>query len=93
VAREAHSRPGDGTVWVVTDEGHDAHHCYWYTGASDDHLVERASVTTATEAVAWGRLRSGRVRIRSADGQTRWAGTAPRPSQFLESWTDETLGS
>jgi cytidine deaminase len=86
---DGHARPGDGTVWVTTDAGHDAHHCYWYAGANDGHLVERASVITAAEAVAWGRLRSGRVRIRTADARTLWAGTAPRPSHFVGSWSED----
>ena len=77
----------DGIVWVIADEGHDAHHCYWYTGSNDGRLAEQASVTTAAEAVTWGRLRSGRVRIRTADGCTRWAGTAPRPNTVVENWT------
>ncbi len=89
MGREGRWQHGEGIVWVTTDRGHDAHHCYWYAGANDGHLVERASVTTAVEAVSWGRLRSGRVRIRTDDGRTLWAGTAPRPSNFVGTWTEE----
>ena len=88
------ARPGEGTAWLVTDRPETAGcHCYWYTGPKDDHLVEHAHVTGAAEAVAWGRQRTPRVRIRTADGRASWAGSAPRPAGIAHTWieTDRVL--
>src|SRR5436190_19779954 len=79
---------GEGTAWLVSDRRHGAYQCYWYTGSNDGRLREHASVTTAADAVAWGRLRTRRVRIRTDDARTLWAGTAPRPTAFAATWTD-----
>ena len=83
------ARTGDGTAWLVADrETTPGFHCYWFTGRAGDHLVEQAHVTGATEAVAWGRARTPRVRIRTADARSSWAGTAPRPAGIEHTWID-----
>ena len=81
-------RHGDGTAWLVADRLKGDYLCSWYTGTHGGHLVEDARVPTASEAVAWGRSRTSRVRIRTADARTYWAGTAPRPEGFSHTWTD-----
>ena len=87
--RHHRSRVGDGTAWLVSDRLEPAgFHCYWYTGRAGDHLVEHAHVGDATEAVAWGRIRTPRVRIRTADARTSWAGSAPRPAGIAHSWIE-----
>jgi hypothetical protein len=45
-------------------------------------------VASAADAVAWGRLRSPSVRIRTGDSRTYWAGTAARPGGFDHTWTE-----
>ena len=41
------ARAGDGTAWLVADGAQPAgFHCYWYTGPAEDHLVERAHLST-----------------------------------------------
>jgi hypothetical protein len=80
------ARQGDGTVWLVADRMSDNFRCYWYAGNNDGELVEQAGAATANDAVAWGRDRTPRVRIRTRAGQTEWAGTAPRPDTFAVSW-------
>jgi hypothetical protein len=82
------ARHGDGTVWLVADRLIGDYLCYWYAGTNDGHLVDCTRLATASDAVAWGRLRTSRVRIRTADACTRWAGTAPRPAGFNHTWTD-----
>ncbi len=77
---------GDGTVWLVADRAKGDYLCYWYTGPNDDRLIERGREPTASTAVAWGRVRSSRVRIRRSDARTYWAGTAPRPDGFTLDW-------
>jgi hypothetical protein len=79
-------RQGEGTAWLVADLGQGDYLCYWYAGPSDGLLVGQARAATASEAVAWGRLRTPRVRIRTTDACSYWAGTAPRPEGFSNSW-------
>ncbi|MEY2459990.1 MAG: hypothetical protein QOG30_1820, partial [Acidimicrobiaceae bacterium] len=79
-------RRGDGSVWLIADRLTDKFDCYWYTGAHDDQLVDQSGAGTATEAVTWGRARTPRVRIRTRDGRSQWAGTAPRPDTFTTTW-------
>ncbi|HSS10516.1 MAG TPA: hypothetical protein VLL25_11560 [Acidimicrobiales bacterium] len=81
-------RHGEGTAWLVADPDQGDYLCYWYAGPSDGLLVGQARAATATEAVAWGRLRTPRVRIRTTDACAYWAGTAPRPEGFSNSWSD-----
>lgn len=80
---------GDGAAWLVADRREPAgFHCYWYTGPAEDHLVEQAHIAGATQAVAWGRSRTPRVRIRTADARSSWAGSAPRPAGIVHTWID-----
>lgn len=83
------SRRGAGTAWLVADRLRGDYACYWYQGRQDDHLVERGRAADAPGAVAWGRLRTGQVRIRTAAGRSLWAGSAPRPDGFGHDWTGE----
>jgi hypothetical protein len=80
-------RRGEGTAWLVADRVADDYRCYLYAGPNDNHLVEEARSATAAEAVAWGRQRTSRVRIRTDAARSYWAGTAPRPPGFAETWT------
>ena len=85
-------RTGDGAAWLVADRGDPAgFHCYWYTGRAEDHMVEHAHVVGETDAVAWGRARTPRVRIRTADTRSAWAGSAPRPAGIEFTWIDPCL--
>jgi hypothetical protein len=86
--RLAKLRHGDGTAWLVVGRPSGDYLCYWYTGTNDGHLVEHKRVATAADAVAWGRLRTSRVRIRTPDARTYWAGTAPRPATFTSTWKE-----
>jgi hypothetical protein len=86
MSKRREARRGEGTAWLVADRLTDDFYCYWYTGTNDGQLVEQAGPWSANDAVAWGRDRSPRVRIRTRDGQTEWAGTAPRPATFTASW-------
>jgi hypothetical protein len=86
--RHPGKRHGEGTAWLVADRGHDDYLCYWFVGTNDGHLLERARVPFAGDAVAWGRLRTARVRIRTHAARTYWAGTGPRPAGFAASWVD-----
>jgi hypothetical protein len=81
-------RHGEGTAWLVVDRCDGDYLCYWYAGADDAHLVEWARARTRADALAWGRQRTPRVRIRTAEARTYWAGTGPRPQGFTRSWTD-----
>jgi hypothetical protein len=83
-------RHGDGTAWLVADRAHGDFACYWYIGRAGDHLGEQARVVTAEDAVAWGRARTTRVRIRTADGCSQWAGSAPRPEGLSHTWASPT---
>jgi len=78
---------GEGTVWLVADRTRGDFNCYWYVGRAGDRLGEQARAATAEDAVAWGRRRTTRVRIRTADGCSEWAGTAPRPDGMSRTWT------
>jgi hypothetical protein len=60
--------------------------CYWYTGTGEAHLVEQARAANAEEAIGWGRDRTSRVRIRTADARSYWAGTTPTPEGFARTW-------
>jgi hypothetical protein len=84
-------RRGEGIAWLVADRMSESVDCYWYAGASGGQLVEQASADTAVDAVAWGRLRTPRVRIRTRDGQTQWAGTAPRPETYAVTWQSDPV--
>ena len=88
MSRHRTPRPGDGTAWLAADRLQGDYLCGWYTGTHGGRLVEGARVPTASEAVAWGRSRTSRVRIRTADACTYWAGTAPRPAGFSHTWSD-----
>jgi hypothetical protein len=81
---------GDGTAWLVADRAHGDFSCGWYVGPSSDRLAERGRAGTAAEAVAWGRARTTRVRIRTGDARSYWAGTAPRPDGITDTWSNET---
>jgi hypothetical protein len=83
-------RYGDGTVWLSADRARGDFSCAWYVGRSGDRLAEQARAGTAVDAVAWGRVRTTRVRIRTVDARSYWAGTAPRPAGFTDSWSDES---
>jgi hypothetical protein len=87
------SRRGGGTAWLVFDGSTGGYLCYWYAGTNDDHLLEQARAKDAPDAVAWGRLRTSRVRIRAVDRCTYWAGSAPRPDAFTRTWLDWRPGS
>ena len=82
------TRRGDGTAWLVADRSKGGYVCYWYVGTGDGHFVESERVETASAAVAWGRLRARRVRIRTAEGRAQWAGTADPPEGFGETWAE-----
>ena len=77
---------GAGTVWLVADRRDGTYLCYWYSGLTDGRLGEHARVANATDAVAWGRARTPRVRIRDVDGRSAWAGTAPQPHGITHTW-------
>ena len=89
--REA--RHGDGTAWLVADDAQNDYLCYWYVGRADDRLAEQARVATTADALAWGRLRSPRVRIRPTGTRTYWAGTGARPAGFSHTWGEEHQGA
>ena len=80
------AREGDGTAWLVADRAHGDFLCYWFVGPSDQRVAEQARAASADEAVAWGRLRTTRVRIRTDDGCSYWAGSAPQPEGFRHTW-------
>ena len=83
-------RYGDGTAWLAADRARGDFSCGWYVGPGGDRLAERGRAGTAVEAVAWGRVRTTRVRIRTGDACSYWAGTAPRPDGFTDTWSDES---
>jgi hypothetical protein len=90
VRRHRAPRHGDGTAWLVANRARGDFSCCWFVGPGGDRVADRARAVTAAEAVAWGRVRSSRVRIRTGDGCSYWAGTAPRPDGFTETWFDES---
>jgi len=73
-------------VWLVADRLQDAYLCYWYVGRRGDHLAESARQPTTSQALEWGRVRSARVRIRTGEARTYWAGSAPRPESLSHDW-------
>ena len=79
---------GEGTAWLVADRSSESVRCYWYAGASGGQLVEQADAESASAAVAWGLVRTPRVRIRTRGAETQWAGTEARPETFTTSWSD-----
>lgn len=81
-------REGEGTAWLGADSVSDDYLCFWYFGPNDGRLAEQARVPTEALAVAWGRARTTRVRIRTGAGRTFWAGTARRPEGFTHTWSD-----
>jgi len=83
-------RHGDGTAWLVADRARGDFDCYWYVGRAGDHLGAQARAATSEDAVAWGRARTSRVRIRTVDGRSEWAGAAPRPEGVSNTWTTPT---
>ena len=80
------AREGDGTAWLVADRARGDFLCYWFVGPSDQRVAEQARAASADEAVAWGRSRTTRVRVRTDDGRSYWAGSAPRPDGFQHTW-------
>jgi hypothetical protein len=78
---------GQGTAWLLEDNQRGDYICSWYAGPNDGHLAEHARVATSADALAWGRDRTTRVRIRSGS-RTYWAGSAPRPDGFPHSWPE-----
>jgi hypothetical protein len=92
VTRTRTPKRGDGTAWLVEDSVRHDFICFWYDGPYDAHVAELARVSTSTEALAWGRDRTTRVRIRTDAAQTYWAGTAPRPDGFTRTWPPTATG-
>ena len=83
-------RHGDGTAWLVADRARGDFSCGWYVGPTGDRLAERGRAGTAAEAVAWGRVRTTRVRIRTGDGRRTGPAQHPRPDGFTQPWSDES---
>jgi hypothetical protein len=90
MSRDRSPRHGDGTVWLTADRARGGFICGWYVGPGSDRLAERARAGTEAKAVAWGSARTTRVRIRTADACSYWAGTAPKPDGFTHAWSDES---
>ena len=82
------ARRDRGTVWLVADRLRGDYACYRYVGRNGDHLAESARQDTTAHALEWGRARAGRVRIRTTEARTYWAGTAPRPDGLSYSWPE-----
>lgn len=78
---------GQGTAWLVHDTARDCYHCYWLVGRPNDHLIERATLPSAADAVDWAASRTHRARIRLDDHRTYWAGIDPAPAGFAGTWT------
>ena len=87
------ARPGEGTAWLVSDGVTDGYLCYWYAGTDDCELRESARVESAVDAVMWGRQRTPRVRIRTDEARTYWAGTQSAPVGFTHLWIDRESAS
>jgi hypothetical protein len=90
VARSRMPPRGRGTAWLLEDRDRGDYICSWYAGPSDGRLAEQTRLATSADAVAWGRDRTTRVRIRSAS-RTYWAGSAPRPEGFRHTWPDAAV--
>lgn len=88
MSRLRRAQPGAGVVWLVSDRLDDGYLCYWYGGANDSHLLERTRAPSAADAIAWGRERTPRVRIRTGQARTYWAGSGPAPDGFVDRWGD-----
>ena len=86
--RHREPRDGEGTAWLGADATKDDYLCFGYVGPNDARLAEQARLPTEALAVAWGRARTTRVRIRTGEGRTYWAGTARRPEGFTLTWSD-----
>ncbi|MEY2473652.1 MAG: hypothetical protein QOK28_2981 [Actinomycetota bacterium] len=82
------ARRGEGTAWLVADSSNDEFLCYWYFGTGGGRLAEQARVSSERGAVAWGRERSTRVRLRSTNGRTYWAGSDDKPDAIAHTWED-----
>jgi hypothetical protein len=81
---------GEGTAWLVADSSNDEFLCYWYFGTGGGRLAEHARVANAGAAVAWGRARTGRVRLRTSDGRMHWAGADTKPDAIDRTWGHQT---
>jgi cytidine deaminase len=88
--REYHGR---GTVFVHPDMvgGERVWTGYWErsTGAGDEPagiLEEAGNWPDPAGAVAWGRSRTSRVVVVTADGETFWAGEADPPAEIPVRW-------
>lgn len=68
--RRPRPRIGSGLVWLVADPHPPGFGCYWYGGRSDGLLWEHERAGSVDAALTWGRARTGRVRLRGADGRT-----------------------
>ena len=79
---------GEGTAWLSADRLRDDYVCLWYGGPHDGRLLEQARAPTEAAAVAWGTHRTTRVRIRTEEGRTYWAGIGPRPEGFSHTWQE-----
>ena len=90
MSRHRRPRLGDGTAWLVADVKRGDYVCFWYTGPDDGDLAAHARMANPADAVAWGRDRTTRVRIRTAEGRTYWAGRAPKPEGFAHTWSGTT---
>jgi hypothetical protein len=90
MARSGRPRRGEGTAWLVEDNIGQDYICSWYFGPYDAHLAEQARLPTSADALAWGRERTARVRIRTAAARTYWAGSAPPPEGFTHTWPEAT---
>jgi hypothetical protein len=73
MTRHRKPRHGEGTAWLVSARSDSDYLCYWYTGTNDGRLAEQARVAGTSEALAWGRLRTPSVRIRTAEGESTMA--------------------
>jgi len=77
---------GQGIVSLIYDASRHVYSCYWFIGASEDGLIDHCVAPDAAAAVEWARIRSGRVRIRTPDRRTYWAGADPAPGGFAGIW-------
>jgi hypothetical protein len=91
MSRYREPRHGDGGASLVAAGLNDDFYCYWYAGPNSDRLAERARVASVSEALAWGRLRTARVRIMTSRGRTYWAGSAATPEGFNRTWRDAEM--
>lgn len=85
--QQRRAEPGEGSVWLVLDRSTGGYVCYWYAGANEGRMVEQARAASAADAVAWGRERSPRVRIRTDDARSSWAGAGPTPDGYELTWS------